>query len=94
MIEEADHAEVLEAGQVLVDRGELARESDDASDLAGLLHDVEAVHRGAARRGCEDRREDADHRRLARTVGSEESEDLPGRHLQRDAVEGTETRRR
>jgi hypothetical protein len=48
VIEKAHHSEVLESGEVLIDRGELARETDRASYVTGLLHDVVARDDGTA----------------------------------------------
>src|SRR5262249_19400085 len=42
VIEPADELEVLEASQILVDRGVLAREADPLAHLRGVPDDVEA----------------------------------------------------
>ena len=46
----AEQDQVLRAGQVLVDRGELPGEADPAADRVGLAHDVVAEHPRRARR--------------------------------------------
>ena len=78
VVEPADHLEVLEAGQVLVDGGVLAGEPDALADLRGLADDVEArdARRAAVRR--EQRRQDPDRGRLAGAVRAEQPEDGPG----------------
>ena len=45
VVEPADHLEVLEAGQVLVDRRVLAGEADLGAQRGGVAHDVEARRR-------------------------------------------------
>ena len=50
VVEPAHHVEVLEAGQVLVDRGVLPGDPDAPAQLAGVTDDVEAEHLGRARR--------------------------------------------
>ena len=52
VVEAPDQLEVLEAGQVLVDRGALPREPDAEAQLLGVAHDVEAVDLGAAAVGA------------------------------------------
>ena len=49
VVELADHLEVLEAGQVLVDRGVLAGQPDLGAQRGGVLLDVEAGDAGGAR---------------------------------------------
>jgi hypothetical protein len=89
VVEQSDHAQVLVPRQVLVDRGVLAGQADAAPHRVGVLDDVDAVDGGGARGRLEDRRQDSDHRGLARAVGTQESEDLAPGHVQRHAVEGT-----
>ena len=50
VVELADHLEVLEAGQVLVDRGVLAGEPDLGAQRGGVARDVEARDARASRR--------------------------------------------
>ena len=86
-VEAADHHEVLDAGQVLVDGGVLAGEADPGAQRAGVADDVEPGDAGAARVGLEERREDAHGRGLAGPVGTEDAEDGAPRDLEVDAVE-------
>src|SRR6185369_3508055 len=83
----SDHLEVLEAGQVLVDRGALPGETDAVAELLGVLHDVEAVDLGFTRSRQQQRGEDADARGLAGAVGSQQSSDRPGIDLEIDALQ-------
>ena len=85
MGEAGDHADVLAARQVLVHRGVLAGQPDDAPHHLGLLGHVVAQDRGAAFVGLEDGGEDAHGRGLAGAVGAEQAEnrarlDLRARH--------------
>ena len=86
-VEAADHGQVLEPGEVLVDRRVLAREADAGAELRGLADHVEAGHAGRAGVGGEERGEDADRRRLARAVRPEHAEHGAGSGLEVDAVE-------
>jgi hypothetical protein len=80
-----DQHEVLPAGEHVIDRGELAGQADRLAHLAGLRGDVEAVHRGGARVGLQQRRQDPHQRGLARTVRAEQREDAPRPHVEVDA---------
>ena len=51
MREPADHAQVLVAGEVLVDGGVLPREADALAHRLRITRDVDAEHFGAARVG-------------------------------------------
>ena len=86
-VEAADHRQVLEPGEVLVDRRVLAGEADAGAQLRGLADHVEAGHAGRAGVGGEQRREDAHRRRLAGAVRAEHAEHGAGRGLEVDAVE-------
>jgi hypothetical protein len=85
VVQAADHLEVLEAGQVLVDGGVLAREPDVPADLRRLAHDVEAGDPRGALVRPEERREDPDRGRLPGAVGPEEAEDHPSLDPEVDA---------
>ena len=82
-----DQHEVLPAGEHLVDRGELAGQADRLAHVAGLGGDVEAVDRGGARVGLEQRRQDPHERGLAGAVRAEQREDAPRRHVEVDAAQ-------
>ena len=86
-VEAADHDEVLEPGQVVVDRGVLAREADAGAELPGLADHVQAGHASAAGVGGEEGGEDPDRRRLAGPVGAEHAENGAGGGLEIHAVE-------
>jgi hypothetical protein len=60
--------EVLAAGEDLVDRGELAGETDGLAHVACARGDVEPVDRRRPGIRPQERGEDADDRRLARAV--------------------------
>ena len=77
VVELADHLEVLEAGQVLVDGRVLAGEPDLGPQRGRVAHDVEAGDAGAARIGLEQGGEDPHRCGLARPVGAEQAEDAP-----------------
>ena len=76
------------AGQVLVDRGVLAREADALAHGLRVARDVDAEHLGAPRVGPQDRGEDAHRGGLAGAVRAEQPEHGAGRHREVDAVEG------
>ena len=59
-----------------------------------MLDDVDAADEGLAARRDDPGREHADRRRLSRTVGAEQPEDLTHAHLQVEPVDGPEVRAR
>ena len=93
-VEAADHDEVLEAGEVVVDRRVLAGEADAGAQRARVADDVEAGHAGCAGVGGEEGGEDPDRRGLAGPVGAEDAEDGAGSGLEVDAVEGADVAER
>jgi hypothetical protein len=86
----ADEAEVLAAGEVLVDRCVLAGETDQRAHGVGLAHHVVAEHARPPGVGLDDRGQDPHGRRLAGAVRAEEAEHGARRHAQVDAVEGVD----
>src|SRR5699024_7803161 len=89
-LQTGDEPEVLAAGELLIDRGVLTGDSDELAYPMRVAGDVDAED---LRRSPADRqqgREHIDRRRLPRTVGAEESEDLPGADVEVDAVNGGE----
>ena len=88
VVEVPHHLEVLPAGQVLVDRGVLAGQSDEAPDQAGLFGHVVAEHPGPAAVGLQDGGQDAHRGGLARAVGPEQTEDGALVHGEAHPVEG------
>ena len=74
VVQAADHLEVLEAGQVLVDGRVLAGEADLGAQRRGVAHDVEPRDpRGAAVR-LQQRGQDPHRGGLAGSVGAEQSQ--------------------
>ncbi|OLT12899.1 hypothetical protein BJF78_23060 [Pseudonocardia sp. CNS-139] len=83
----ADHDEVGEPGQLLVDAGVLAGEGDPTADLAGVAHHVEPRDpRGAGVR-AQQRGEDPDQGGLAGAVGAEQAVHPSAGDGEPDAVE-------
>ena len=87
VVEAPDHLQVLEPGQALVDGGVLAREADLLAQLGGVVDDVEPVDARAARRGRQQRGQDAHGGGLAGAVGAEQAEHGPGLDLEVDPAE-------
>jgi hypothetical protein len=79
--------EVLEDGEIVVEREPLAHIANLAADLLTLGGDVEPEHRGRAARRGQKAAQDADERRLAGAVRSQEAVDHAGAHGQADIVE-------
>ena len=88
MVEAADHLQVLEAGQVLVDGRVLAREPDVLANLGRVADDVEARDPRRALVGVEQRGQDPDRGRLAGAVRAEQPEDAARLDAQIDAAKG------
>ena len=86
--EPAEEDEILVAGQVLVDRGELPGEADPAAHRVGIGDHVEPEHAGAAAVGLEQRREHAHDRGLAGAVRAQEPVDRAAADDEVDAVDG------
>ncbi len=84
----ADHDQVLRAGQVLVDRGELAGQPDAHPHLAGLRTHVEPVDPGGPRVSAQQRGENADGGGLARAVRPEHGEYAAPAHREVHSGEG------
>ena len=84
----AEQDEVLAAGEVVVDRGQLAGQADERPHLVGLADDVVPEHARVAGVRAQERREHADRRRLAGAVGSEHPIDGAARDREVDAVDG------
>ena len=90
LVEPAEQPQVLAAGQVLVHRGVLAGQADDAPDLIVLAKDVVACDPRTPGVGAEQRREDPHGRCLAGPVGPQQAEHGPLVDGQIHAVEGTD----
>ncbi len=88
VVEAADHVDVLQAREVLVDGGVLAREADHVAKSLGVADDVVTGDARAAGVGFEQRRQDPDRGSFARAVRSEQPENRARLDLEIDAVEG------
>ena len=76
VVEPGRQIEVLAAGERAVRRQELGDVADPATDETRLAHDVEPRDLGVAAGRGQERDQHLDGRRLARAVGTEQSEDL------------------
>ena len=83
-----DQHQVLFRRELDVDALLLEDHADLAANLAGLFGDVVAHDERAAAGGNHERREDAEGRGLAAAVGAEQSEDLGGANIERNARQG------
>ena len=90
MRESTNEAEVLFSGQVVVDRGELPRESDGGARAHRLPRDVEAEYLGATPVGGQEGGEDPHCGGLPGSVGAEEAEDGARGDFEGHAVEGVD----
>src|SRR2546425_1526761 len=79
----------LAAREVRVEGRLAGHVADQPFDVDRLLPAVESGDPGSARVGAQERHQDADGRRLARAVGTEEPEDLAFAYLQRDVYDAT-----
>jgi hypothetical protein len=80
--------QVLAPRELLVDRGELARQADEAPHGVGLAHDVVPEHACDPRVGTQQRGQHTDRRGLARPVGTQDAVDRARRHGELHAVHG------
>jgi len=87
MVQAADQPQVLAAGEVGVDRGELPGETDHAPDGGGLPHHVVPEDLGVPGGRPQDRRQHADRRRLPGPVRPEQPHDGARRDLEAHAVQ-------
>jgi hypothetical protein len=87
-VQAAGQHEVLAAGRLLVRSAELADVADPPPDPPRCAPDVLPGDVGVAGVGRQQRGEDAQGRGLARAVGPEQAEDLPGGDGQVDAADG------
>jgi hypothetical protein len=86
-LQPAEQPEVLAAGQVLVDRGELPGHPDQLADAVRLAGDVHPEYPGPAGVDRQQRGEHPQRGRLARPVRTEHPEDLAFAHLEIDPVD-------
>ena len=87
MVEPADHVEVLETGQVLVDGRVLTGDADHGPDALGPRQHVDPVDRRGALIRLDQRGEHLDRGGLARAVRAEKRLHRSLRNLQVEAVE-------
>ena len=82
-----DEAKVFARGQIIVDRGVLAREADRGAYRLRVPAHVEAEHAGPTAVGPEQRGEDAHRGGLAGAVRPEEAEHGADGDFERDALQ-------
>lgn len=87
LVELTDHLEVLPAGQVLVDRGELTGQADRAADRVGVPDHVDARDDRPAAVGAQQGRQAADRGGLSRAVRPEQAEHGAFGDIEVDAVQ-------
>ncbi len=85
-----EELEVLAHGHALVDARVVRHVADDLSHGLGIDPDVEPVDLDAARERLEERRHDANGRRLARAVRTDEPEDLSVAYVEAHVAEHVE----
>src|SRR6185295_2932793 len=86
----AVEAQELAGGELLVDEGAIRDEAQRGLGHLGLPRQVVAVDDDASRGRLEQTRDDADGRRLARAVGTQETVDLAVADGQAHVVDGRE----
>ena len=86
----AHEVEVLEDGQILVEREALGHVADRAAQAFRLLGDAEPQHFDLALARCEQAAQHADGGGLARSVRSQEAVDLRARNREIHVVDGHE----
>ena len=82
-----DEREVFLDGELGVNARLVGHVADDGPHALGFETDVEAADLDATGPGVEQRGHGPDRRRLARTVRTDETEDLPALHFEADVVE-------
>ena len=86
-IDGAEEIEVLVDGEIAIKRERLRDVADVLANELAVFFDVVAVDSCVTFRRHEQAAEDADERRFAGAVRTEQTEDLAARNLQRDVVE-------
>jgi hypothetical protein len=89
-LQPAEHPQVLERREALVDRGVLAGDADQLADAVRLPGDVHPEDPGLPGVDGEQRGEHAQRGGLAGPVRTEHAEDLPLAHLEVDPVDRAE----
>ena len=90
VVELGKNEQIFVAGERSVHRDALRHIADGAAYLVGLRGDGKARYPGRARRRWQQRGEHLDRGGLARAIGAEKAEDLPGLDGQRQPVHGGE----
>src|ERR1700733_7895921 len=84
----SEEPEVLLHGERLVEAGALRCEAQAALRSKGVSCNVESVHPDCARIGSEEPGDDREQGRLAGSVGSEKTHDLPRSHREVNVLQG------
>lgn len=90
VVEPADHLEILEAGEVFVDRGILAGGADARAQGLWIVEYVDARDGGGALIGYQQSGQNANSRGLSRAIGAEKRGDGTFRNGQVESVQGDE----
>src|SRR5262245_36736831 len=89
-VEPAEEGDVLVDRQLLVEREPLGHVADTPLDALGIASDVEPPDDRCPARRLEQSTQHPDGRRLPRTVGAENAEDLAGLHAEGQAIDRDE----
>src|SRR5690606_13419200 len=84
---EEEELEILGERHVVVDAEGVGHVADEPFHLQRIFHDVDTVDGRRSARRLEERREDADRRRLSRAVRADVAEDLAWRDFEIELVE-------
>ena len=87
-VQPTDHHQVLESGQVFIDRRVLAREADQLAHPTRIGEHIDPGDGGRSGIGCHQSGQDRYRRGLAGTVGAQQSHDGARRYLEVETVEG------
>ena len=86
-VEAREEDEVLLAGQLPVNGGELTGQGDVPAHLSGLGHDIRTAHGDRPRGGLHQCGGDIHQRRLAGAIGSQQRDHLSGADVEAEALE-------
>src|SRR5450432_359555 len=89
-VQPGDEAQELRARELLVDERTIWDVAEHRLRRDRILRDIDAVDVHCSRRRLQNPRDHPQRRRLSRTVGSEESKELPMRHVEIDRIHGGE----
>src|SRR5258708_18214370 len=88
VVEQAGEAKVFRDGQRAVERGFLEHEADRSTGRHRIAHDIVPEYAGIAAARTNQRGRHVDRGGLAGAVWSQQSEELPGRYVEIEAVDG------